>query len=170
MEADIKRRIFLDGLDANGTKIGSYSTDPIYVGVEAAKKRYGSQIPTSKLKGKGKGGKGKFKNGKTRKSQYFERGYAGFREFMGRDIGTVNLDLTSNLQNSILTGTSGNVGTISFISGNLKTGDVSGETLAGYLEEHFGDKDIFSASQAEVDLLNKALEDAANQFIQRFLP
>lgn len=172
MEGDIKRRIFLDGLDANGNKIGSYSTDPIYVGIEAAKKRYGSQIPTSKLKGKGKAqnSKSKFKNGNSRKSQYFKSGYAGFREFMGRDIGTVNLDLTSNLQNSILTGTSGNVGTISFISGNLKTGAVSGETLAGYLEERFGDKDIFSASKAEVDLLSQALEDEANQFLQRFLP
>jgi hypothetical protein len=172
MEADIKRRIFLNGLDANGTKIGSYSTEPIYVSIKGAKKRYGSQIPTSKLKGKGKAdsSKSKFKNGNSRRSQYFKDGYSGFRKLMDRDTSTVNLDLTSNLQNSILTGTNGNIGTIEFISGNLKTGDVDGQTLAGYLEEHFGDKKIFSASQGEVDLLNQALEQAANEYLQRFLP
>ncbi len=165
MEADIKRRIFLNGLDANGTKIGSYSTDPIYVSINGARKRYGSQIPTSKLKGKGKAenSKSKFKNGNSRRSQYFKNGYAGFREFMGRDIGTVNLDLTGNLQNSISSGTNANVATIAFLN-------TEAQDLAGYLEERFSGKNIFAASQGEVDLLTQALENAVNELIQRLTP
>lgn len=163
MEADIKNRVFKDGLDANGAKIGSYSTDPIYVSIAGAKKRYGSQIPTSKLKPSGKRNKGKnFLNGNPRKSQYFERGYAGFRDFMGRDTSTVNLDLTGNLMNSIATGTDRNVTTIRFI--NKEAGE-----LSEHLEDRFG-KTVFTASQAEVDKLSEALEVAVNQFIDRFFP
>ena len=163
MEADIKGRVFRDGLDANGREIGQYSTDPIYVSVAGAKKRYGSQLPTSKLRGRGKGKRGnKFKNGNPRKSQYFEKGYAGFREYMGRDISKVNLDLTGNLMNSISSGTNGNVSVIEFQNSESSE-------LAGHLEKNFG-KTIFEANRTEVEKLTERLEDAVNRTIRDLFP
>ena len=60
-----KQRIFAQGMDANGSKIGTYSTDPISI----SKKNQARQT------------------GKT----YFKAGYAEYKKDIGKNPGYVNL-------------------------------------------------------------------------------
>lgn len=88
-------RIFVDGLNASGSKIGSYSTSPgMYVN---------TQFAPQKKAAKGKTGETKFKNGKPHKTTYFES-YKAFRQAEGRESSFVNLRLFGNLQNDLSTG------------------------------------------------------------------
>ncbi len=50
LEADMKDRIFLNGLDSENGKIGSYSTKPYYASLNQT-----SQVRASSLKPRGKG-------------------------------------------------------------------------------------------------------------------
>jgi hypothetical protein len=87
-----KKRIFQIGL----TSV-SYSSRPFYASV--SKKRPG--LPKGKLKPKGKNGKAKFKNGKTKKSQYLRGGYREFRQVFGRQTSAVDFNLTGTSFQSI---------------------------------------------------------------------
>lgn len=158
MEGDMKQRIFLDGEDAEGGQIGKYSTEPIYVSVSGAFAKYGSQIPTSKLKGRGKYG------AKARKSQYFPDGWSGFRSFMGRAVDKVNLKLTGQLSNSIASGTERGVSTIAF------TNDTARKKAEGN-EEHFKvtKGTIFAGSDSEIDALTDRLRIAAEETLDKLI-
>lgn len=163
MEADIKSRVFTNGKSADGQRIGAYSTKPLYVSISGARKRYLSQIPTSRLRGRGKNSnKAKFANGKPRKSQYFGDGYSGFRAFMGRDVSTVNLDLTGDLFNSIGSGTRQATSVVEFRN-------AASSELAGHLEVKYG-KVIFAANTEEVAALTDRLVQAAEEVLQKLLP
>lgn len=176
LEGDIKQRVFNDGKNRAGGKIGTYSTEEIWLGVDAAKARYGSQIPTSKLKPRGKPLKGKKRgsadalkrvdeNGqlvmKPRRTQYFSEGYSGFRAFMGREVSSVNLKLTGNLSNSIASGTEGNVSTIAF------TNEKAAKIAEGNEKRFGGVRTIFKPSDGEVDELGRRLREAAQKALDR---
>lgn len=83
------KRIFENGLNANGGKIGSYnSKDPIYVNP--------LDSPVT-FPPKGKTGETTFKSGKGHKTGYFDS-YKAFRGAIGRSTSFVNLRLTENLK------------------------------------------------------------------------
>jgi hypothetical protein len=172
LEADLKERIFLNGNDNAGGKIGSYSTSPIYVSIEGAKKRYGSQIATGNLKprGKKKGDIGAERGSKNKKvinkfrqvgvnadrlSMYMPGGYKEFRSVVGALTDTVNLRLTGSLQGDIKTGGTENGVILSF------TNDDKAE-IAGAQEKRFG-KTIFAASEQEISKLVDGWEDAVTK-------
>ena len=83
------KRIFNDGLNSQGGKIGQYNnTDPIYINPNQSPKKF--QL-------KGKSGKTSFKNGKNHKTGYFDS-YKAFRQAISREASFVNLRLTENLK------------------------------------------------------------------------
>ena len=149
LEAQYKRRIFLTGRTTNGRRIGKYSEKPIYVSVEGAKKRYGSQIRSSSLKPSGKNKRPKFQNGKRKKSQYFEDGYKGFREQVGRQTKHVDLNLTGDLQSSIKTGKRQRSVRMGFLN-------PSAADLVDNLEAKYGD--VFTVSKAESEAVTSFLK------------
>lgn len=159
LEASYKTRIFSNGKNSSGGDIGSYSTSPIYVSIEGAKESQGSQARTSSLtpKGKGKDGAAKFKNGKTKKSQYFADGYSGFRAQVGRQNSKVDFNLTGNLQESIVGGTKKN----GIVLGYRNT---DAEELAENLEERFSD--TFDPTDDEI---NEALDNIENTIFDAIL-
>lgn len=81
-------RIFSDGLNSAGGKIGSYnSTKPVYINPDDAPKR-GNQVG---------------KSGKKIKSLYYPS-YKAFRQGMGRESNFVNVRLNNELQNDLGSG------------------------------------------------------------------
>lgn len=88
--AKMGERIFDEGKTQSGSDIGDYSTKPLYVSLAVAPKPKGS--PT------GKTGKSKFEDGRIHKSKYFEQGYKGYRDNVGRQTGFVDLSLTGELR------------------------------------------------------------------------
>lgn len=110
MLAAIQNRIFRDGLDSAGNKIGAYSTKPYY----ASKKQF---IQKGAFKPVGKGGKdanikAKYTDVATRKtktkivkqdgsdrtSMYLKDGYKEFRDIQGRPTDEVNLFMKGDLR------------------------------------------------------------------------
>ena len=86
--SDIKSRIHQQGLAADGSRVGAYSTSPIYVSVGKG----GAPV--------GKTGKAVFKTGKRKsqlhKSRYYPGGYAQYRASISA---TESLVLTGTLRN-----------------------------------------------------------------------
>lgn len=170
LEADLKESRFGRGETAAGGRIGSYSTKPMYVSVAGAQARYGSQIPTSKLRPRGKPAKGR-KRGHTARtlfgqvvplqSMYFPDGYKGFRDLMGRPTDTMDLKLTGNMMKSIQTGTEKNVSTIAFMD------DTAAKIARGH-EEKRG-VEIFTANAEEVQRVVDQLSAAANEVMDNLL-
>jgi hypothetical protein len=160
LEADFKTRIFTEGRKPSGAAIGSYSTKETYVSIAGAQAKYGSQIKTSALTPKGKNGSGKFKNGNTKKSQYFDDGYAGFRAQVGRQTSKVDLNLTGNLQNQIVSGTSENGVALGYL-------DSGSEQLAKNLEAKYGE--VFTPSDDEVEAIFDILQDEIFNAIEQAL-
>ena len=107
---DMINRIHQQGKAASGNLIGNYSTDPMYVSVSAFVRKKGKvgKSDTGRpikgqrtLRAKGKFDDGDtFKNGKKRKSRYFERGYLEFHNEMGNGT-KVNLTLSGQLSNDL---------------------------------------------------------------------
>lgn len=91
MKAEMVDRIFNRGEDANGSKIGDYSTKEAYYSKE-------DFVRKSAFKAGGKGGKSKTK---TPKSMYLKDGYKEFRDIQGRKTDTMNFKLTGSLEKSI---------------------------------------------------------------------
>lgn len=87
--AEVVDRIFEEGENNRGGKIGTYSTKPIYVNPDYSPKKFAP---------KGKTGRTSFNNGKKHKTGYFESGYKGFRQAIGRESNKVNLRLFGTLQ------------------------------------------------------------------------
>lgn len=82
------KRIFQDGLNSNGSKIGNYnSTTPVYIDPDKAPKKVNQ----------------KGKNGKPIKSGYY-KSYKDFRRAMGREDSFVNVRLNNELQNDLANG------------------------------------------------------------------
>lgn len=88
--ADMIIRVTDDGLAADGSKIGQYSTEPMYVS--------GSAIPPPKAPLTGIEGEAKKKNGQPYKSKYYASGYQGYKTEIGRNVlGSVNLSLKGTM-------------------------------------------------------------------------
>lgn len=82
------KRIFVDGLNSNGSKIGTYNADkPVYIDPDKAPKKV-NQIG---------------KNKKPIKSGYY-KSYKDFRKAMGREDSFVNIRLNNELQNDLANG------------------------------------------------------------------
>lgn len=141
VEADVKTRVFGDGGATDGSKIGDYSTKPIYVN-------------PAKTVGLPKFAPDKGKSGKPHKTKYFGDGYAGFRKTVGRQTGYVDTELTGDLRLSLQTGTAN--GRIVFGFTNAKNAG-----KAAGLEKRFG-KAIYTPS----DIERKTALDAANAEIK----
>jgi len=96
MLTEVSKRIHEKGLAADGGIIGVYSTKPIYISKTANPgKDFGE--PT------GKNGQSVFKSGKksgkSHTSKYYQQGYLGYKNDIGRnELGTVNLSLSGQLQ------------------------------------------------------------------------
>lgn len=92
--AKMGERIFDEGRTTEGTTIGQYDDEPMYVSLAVAPKPKGRPI--------GKTGKSKFTSGKKagqdHKSRYFPTGYKGYRDNVGRQTAKVDLSLTGELR------------------------------------------------------------------------
>lgn len=92
LQADFLQRVFVDGDNSSGSKIGDYSTKPEYF----TKSQF---VKTAAFKAIGKNGETKFKTvTRPRKSMYLNSGYKEFRDIQGRPTNTVNLDLSGSLK------------------------------------------------------------------------
>lgn len=92
LEAEWKNRIFNNGLDSNGVKIGDYSTNPSYFTKDAF-------IRVGAFKSRGKNSTNiTFKNGNKRKSMYINTGYSGLRDIQGRQTEFVNLKYSGSME------------------------------------------------------------------------
>lgn len=142
--ADYKDRIFNDGKATNESRIGDYSTKPMY-----ASKSQLKGLPKSRFKPKGKDGSSVFKNGKKKRSTYLRNGYFEFRKTAGRQNKVVDLNLTGASARTIQLGTAAG-GLIGFGF----TDDARREILEGN-EKKFR-KQIFTISQSEQDTFQDA--------------
>ena len=157
LRADMLKRIFDTGNASDGSKIGSYSTKPIYVSTKG-----NSQVRSSSLRPKGKNSnEPKFENGKDRKSQYFPGGYKEYRSTVGRQSDKIDLRLTGSLQLSIQLGNTDNGQVIAF------NNDEQLRKAEGN-EKRFG-KIIFDPSKEEVDALTEMWEkEVTEAFFKSF--
>lgn len=148
MIADIKTRIHENGIASDGSKIGSYSTKPMYVGKKSnVGKDFGRPI--------GKTGKSKFKGGKKKgedhTSRYFEGGYNQYKSAIGRNtIGSVNLSLSGQLNNQLTIKPTENGYGIGWLGDTKKSGKKSLPMidLAKALEKKYG-KRIWGLTEEE---------------------
>lgn len=150
-------RIFTRGRNSKGRKIGSYSTNPMYVSIAAQKKKTGSQIRNSGLKPQGKDGSKQFKSGKKKRSMYLKSGYSEFRQVVGRQNRFVDFNLTGNLSASIGHGTTRKGAALGFLNEDSLR-------LAQQLEEKYGP--VFDVSKREEQ---KAIEQGEQILIDAVL-
>ena len=165
LTGDLIIRIHEDGKDADGGKIGSYSTKEMYVSLNYLSNELRQTGGVGKNKGKRLTAKGKFssdakfKNGKARKSRFFEGGYKEFKSEIFGDS-NVTLTLTGSLQ-----------GDLSFeydkASGGYTIGYSNyGGELYKHLEEHFGKVGrIFIASDDEINEAILGAKEMVNHII-----
>lgn len=150
--AELKQRIFSDGLATDGTLIGTYSTTPYYqnpinlIGVS-----------TSGVKPEGKNGQSVFLNGKAKKTKYLAEGYSELRQLTGRQNATVDLNFSGSVFNSLQVGVRNGRAVIEF------TNTESAEILEAN-ETRFG-KNIIEPSEQE----REAGREAASLEIQAIL-
>lgn len=90
--AEIKTRVFERG-EATDGDIGVYSRKPMYVSLSESPRKF---VPRGK-----NSDSPKLKNGKPRRSGYFQGGYDEFKTTVGRNIGKVNLSLSGQLNNQM---------------------------------------------------------------------
>lgn len=144
------KRLFEDGINTSGGKIGSYnSTKPVYIN-PADSPRKGNQIG---------------KSGKKIKSLYYPS-YKAFRAGMGRESGFINLRLNNELQNDLANGnlarsTNGITPPIPIKISNTKyritlKKDINIKKVEG-LEKRFGK--FLEHTKEEKELFNKVYQD-----------
>ena len=94
----IGNRIFDEGKKSDGSDIGQYSTEPIYVNPKFTPNDNGIK-PT-----KGKGGQHLFKNGKEHQTTFIEGGYKDYQKRMGKNNDKVYLKDHNILQSDFRKG------------------------------------------------------------------
>jgi hypothetical protein len=152
-------RIFESGIATYESRIGSYnSTNPLYVNTNL-------NAPI-KAPPKGKNGEAKFKNGKTKKTTYFES-YKDFRSKQGRESSFVNLDLTGELQRDIAKGTGGiDIDSFRFDNNEYRITvdkDINVKKVEG-MEAKYG-KQIFQPTERELEAMVKTIDFELNRFL-----
>lgn len=158
LKARMIRRIFLQGIAANGQAIGTYSTKPMLVGSTSftnLKGRVKSSNGVSKIFAT-KQARAKQKWVTTKSKQrlvQLEGGYQEFRKLVGRgrNGSKVNLDLTGALRESIVIGSS---------KGALVIGikDAKNARKKQYLHMKYGT--VFAASKQERIWFENQMEKA----------
>ena len=157
IEAEYRKRIFVDGKDTALRNIGHYNlVKPLYINSKDAK-----GLPKSGLKPpQGKYGNKYFKNGKPHKTKYFAS-YSDFRKAVGRQNKLVDLNLTGSTFESVTTAVQGNriiLGYRDRRSYDKMTGN----------EKHFG-KLIKNISNRERKVWQKAVALEIQKVIQEIL-
>lgn len=165
LDIKIQNRIFQNGLDADEAKIGTYSTTarsfPLkYKSITSKGKGIGKPID-------GKPGKTKKEDGSLYKTQYLERGYAEFREKLGRQSQKVDFQITGELRKSIkqVRTTQGE---------NLIFNQEQFKDIAEGLEERFKSKidTIFIPSKKEaeeiLDFIDEQFQELVNELASRY--
>lgn len=94
MLAEYKERIFSDGKDSNGAKIGDYSRTEQYFNKEQF-------VRKGAFRAQGKTGKKKHDNGVPYKSMYLQEGYYQLRSIQGRDVSGKNYNYSGSLSRAI---------------------------------------------------------------------
>ena len=147
-------RIFNEGESANESTIGSYATSPpIYVNPQNSPKKFQPQGITGKVF---KSGKNK---GQPHKTRLFSS-YRSFRQYIGRQTGFVNLDLSGRLRSDFITGLRKKSPTM--YESVLKYG-FNAKKARGQ-EKHWGKK-IFSLTPTERKLFVKIVQDETNRIM-----
>ena len=175
VEANLRRRVFNEGVKADGTSIGKYSTSPMYLHIATAQSTYGSTLPLSGIAPRGKPSAGKKRGAKARKvrgevvplqSRYYPGGYAEFRREMGRQSDHVDLMLSGELAGSIRTGRVGDEAVISFVNDEAREKADGNEIRFGNVA---GDDEpvIFIANGTDAEELLTALTDAATRAVEK---
>lgn len=104
MLGEIRARIHQQGKAADGSDIGAYSTKPLYVSIaQNVGRSFGAPLgkPNKYGKRRSKFESGK-KAGQSHTSRYFERGYEGYKNAIGRNtLGKVNLSLSGQLDSQL---------------------------------------------------------------------
>lgn len=139
--ANIKNRIIQEGQKSDGSKIGNYSTKPMYVEQQAF-------IQKSKFKPRGKTGETTFDNGQPHKTMYLQQGYSQLRSIQGRPVDKINEFYTGSTMNSYQ---------LQVESGQILLGltnEKAAKVRAGQ-EKRFGK--IFYAKKDELDEFKKDL-------------
>lgn len=141
--AEMKQRIFSDGIATDGSAIGQYSTNPFYQNPDDL-----VGVPSSQVKPLGKNGSATFKNGKKKVTRYLPQGYAELREILGRQAETVDLNLSGSLERDF---------TIGDNDGNIAVGIINEESIQKMddNEERFG-KEISFPTDDEIEKGNNA--------------
>lgn len=143
LQGEMIERIFSEGVDSQGGKIGDYSRAPIYVSAE-------KHIRKNAFQKVGKNNTGDFKNGKPRKSTYYKGGYAEYREAVGRQSGYMDFMLSGSLKNNIQIGEDAGAMVIGL------TDEKESLKRLG-LEEHVG-KPVFTPSASDLQLFEDAID------------
>jgi hypothetical protein len=167
--AELVRRIFGEGRAADGSQIGQYSTDPVYVGASSfLTKKGASQVLGSKAKRRKLYGAAKAsgKPGFVPKSRpgpggkgaiFFPEGYKGIRKADGRQTAKVDLRYTGQMQNDfqvIILPEGFNLG---FLTSN------NGAKMRGN-ESRFGKK-IAEMGPDEEAFINQIYQNEANRLL-----
>lgn len=142
--AEFVNRIFVNGEDATGSRIGLYSTKAIYVPSPYP------QVSNAKLNRRGKTGK------KTKKTAYMKGGYKEFRQKAGRQNSKVDLNLTGSMFLNVKLGHTGKSYAIGFVN------KLYSERGEGF-EKKYGKK-IFKLSRNEKKLYRTELIKSLNKF------
>lgn len=138
--ANTKNRIINEGKATDGSRIGNYSTRPLY----ASKKSF---VKKGAFKPQGKTGVAKFSNGKARKSMYLPGGYAQFRQIQGREAGFVNAELSGDLMLSYVSAPQQNADIVQGLNTELSVRKRAG------LERRF--KPFLASTKDEIQDFNK---------------
>jgi len=137
--AEYKQRIFFNGLDTSGGAIGTYSVNPFYINPLSL-----TTVSASGIKPQGKNGQSVFKNGNPHKTKYLTQGYKELRDLTGRQSGTVDLNFSGSLFQSIKVTENASVSAITYTNDEMAN-------IMEFQEERFA-KDISTVSNEEREL------------------
>lgn len=141
--AEYKQRIFFLGLDSSGSQIGTYSVNPFYINPLSL-----TTVSAGGIKPEGKNGQSVFKNGNPHKTKYLTQGYSQLRNLTGRQSGTVDLNFSGSLFQSIKVTESGINSAITYTNDELAD-------IMEFNEERFA-KEIATVSDTEREMGEKA--------------
>lgn len=137
--AEYKQRIFFQGLDSSGSAIGQYSANPFYINPLSL-----TTVSASGIAPEGKNGQKVFKNGNPHKTKYLMQGYKQLRDLTGRQSGTVDLNFSGSLFQSIKVTESGEISLVTYTNDELAN-------IMESNEDRFG-KDISTVSVEEREM------------------
>lgn len=150
MNGVISERIHEQGLDANGAKIGNYDTKPIYVNPNKATRKFPTQ---------GKDGKTKFiSTGLPHKTKYFAGGYNEFKTQVGKNIGSVNLNLSGQMSNQFTVIATQNGYGLGWQDSNIFE-------RARFFETKKYNKTIWGVTEKEGEIINEIVNNAVSDAI-----